>query len=384
MAVIGIEITEVIQTSQTAFPDGFICCHMPINAEEGVPDEELNVGQLFNSYTSFAEKFIDASDLVRLSVKAFFDNYAQGRLWIYPSKSDNEESNNLVSNLEFCMGELGKNSELELGFLVIPEFYLLETIEDITSIYSAAESLASFQEWISLIGHTANAIEKDTIIEERKPFVSTLGHSAYYGSSVVYEGITIPITSIVAAIGLRRSSEETVFSPPGGARYPIQGITDVIPYFSTKSDYTDLKLNDINIVQKIPNEGYCIWGARTLAADDLTDNKFGEINSRMAVSITIKRLEVALTPLLFDSIDPDGYLTRDIIRTIRQTMNQIYQEGGLSGEDVNSSYRVEEITEDDVNENLKRVTINIYARFVRTLEEIKVTIVPTNDLNIII
>lgn len=430
MAVIGIEINEVSRSSTGTLPDGFICCHMVINAPESTEPEKLNKPEFISSYESFLQLYslgeiggllTDVADVVRYSVKLFFENNQAGRLWLYPGKipvdistdlppiddgenPDDDENGGgvnpidtesralspIAQNLEHCLNEIAENADLELGFVVIPEAFDLDGQEDITGVFSAARNLVEKQEWIYLANHTKASVTKQDLITERQPLVSPLGHCAFYGSSVNVETdgvlgnlVQIPLTPIVAAIGLKRSVEETVFSPPGGSDYPIQGIKSVEPYFSLTSDYKELKGFDINIVQKIPpDRGFCVWGARTLAADDLTNNKFGDINSRMAVSITIKRLEVALTPYLFDSLDPQGFTRREIVRVIRQTMNEIYREEGLSGSDANDSYRVEEVVETE-SANLRRIRINIYARFVGTLEEIAITLIATDNVTVL-
>ena len=256
---------------------------------------------------------------------------------------------------------------------------------------------------------SASTDTKDEALAERDLYASPFGFSSlYYGLGIDLENKQTPVAAIATAVALQRF-RDSPFSPPAGARYPIQGITDIVGYVDFVADYEELQSRGINVIQKIPLYGYCLWGANTLS----TAEQFININSRLAMSVISREIEYALIPMLFESSDPQGFTRREVLRIIVAILEDGYVNGALSGDTSTDAYRVieseivqpeeetgtaaEQTTGDtsgtvaagstnpiETIVNLRRIRTKIYARFVETLQMIEVQLfnvdsIPTGE-----
>ncbi|MBW4636342.1 MAG: hypothetical protein KME30_32035 [Iphinoe sp. HA4291-MV1] len=372
--VIGISITESALASPTTITAGIQITYMVGIATATVATNQ-NIPVAIKDAADFATKYTGAAEIVTQSVKLFFNNYPEGKL-LFVAANDPAISANPTDkgHILHVLTLLTNQRELDLGILIIPEISSYTTQADRTAIYSGAESLAQKTGWLHFTNTATATDTKAEALAERELYASQLGHSAlYYGMGIDADDKQVPINVAAAAIALRRFKEDSAYSPPGGAQYPIKGIKLVSGYVTSETDFTELRDKGINVIQKIPKVGLCFWGARTLA----TDTKFSQINSRVAISLLNRQLQESLTPLLFESSDPQGYTRREVIRIAVSLLQQAYVNGGLSGTTPEEAYRVVEldVPSDSSIPNLRRVQIKIYARFVDTLEQIEIQLI---------
>jgi hypothetical protein len=340
----------------------------------GAASTDLNTPIQVADATAFSARFSGASAITLASVKLFFKNFTDGNLYFITSKDPAITDAADKGHFIYAANVIKQRTDLELGTIICPDQGEFAQQADRTAVYSALNALAEKLDWLNLVN---TATVTDTPAEakvERALYTSTNGHSAIYLSNDLdADSQRVPITPIVAAIAQKRSKEDTPYSPPGGADYPITGLKEPI-FLVNETDYLDLQTHNINVLQRIPRIGVCIWGARTLS----TNEKFLQINSRVANSLVTRDLTIAFTPFLFDAIDPQGATKRQIIMAGFSVLQTAYINGGLSGDSPEEAFRIEEIS--SVTENLRKVQIRMYARFVDTLEQIEVALINVTNL----
>ena len=366
----GITINESAISTALSQSLGFDRCYLVGTSTNATPSE-LNTPTSVKDLAEFISKFPSAPEITVNSVKYFFINFPQGKLFFINAKDAAIIGAPLdKGHYTFALAEISKKQNLELGILTIPEMVNITAQADRTAVYAASESLCQKHRWLNFVNSSTATDTKAKAIAERDLYASPNGHSAYYyGFTKDADNKNTPVAVVAAAIALRRAREETPFEPPAGANYPLQGVSSIVNYVDNDTDYQDLKNKGINVIQQIPKIGWCLWGARTLSLDA----KFQQINSRTAISLVSKQLEDSLLPMLFASSDPQGYTRREVTRIAASILQQAYLNGGLSGATPEEAYRFEEVA--DVTGNLRRVQLKIYARFVDTLEEILVQLV---------
>lgn len=387
---IGITITEK-SISTTASATGRINRLIFLVTPSGADAALLNQLQAVTSATDLKLKYPSVAEVVEDAIKLVFLNFAQANVLIYAC-NDTTETDATAVQTHITKGAelLAKRTDLELAYVVCPEMGALADQAERTAVYSAIQSFCEVSDWLFFV-NTANVTTTKTEgIAERQLYTSAKGHSSlFYGLITTNDDKTVPVAPVAAAIALKRDQSEA-FAPPAGARYPILGVKDLVNYVDNETDYNDLKAQQINVLQKIPRFGTCIWGAQTLA----TDTKFQLINTRAAVSVTSNRLTLALTPILFQASDPQGRTNREVDRIIISQMTDLWLEGGLSGDTPEDAFRIVDVivpetntgaidttgadttapttTGTTVTRSVRRVRKQVYARFVEHVEMIEV------------
>ena len=372
---VGITITEIGVSTLLPTLEGIDRVYMVITSTNTA---DANNPVQVRDLAAFSSRFPGAQVIVTASVRHFFRNYPQGNLYIVTANDPAIVGDpTAVGHFSYALDQLRMRINLDLGVLIIPEMANVTAQADRTTLYSAAESLCQRRRWLHFVNLASGTDTKAKAIAERALYASPFGHSAAFYSFIIDpETQRVPIAVTAAAIELKRSKEESPYSPPAGAKYPIQGVASVANYVFDESDYEDLKAQNINVVQDIPKIGLCLWGARSLAIDP----KFGQINTRAAISIISKQLDEALTPILFEESDPQGFTRREVIRVSTSILERGYLQGGLSGETSDEAYKIVQTELASDVPNLRKFQIKIYARFVDTLEQIEVQLINVDQI----
>jgi hypothetical protein len=367
---VGISINESALSTATSDPTAIDRAYMLGTSTSTT----INTAVIIKDLVDFNTKFAGAPAITVASVRSFFRNHPEGNLYFVSCKDPAVTGTaSDPAHFVYALSLLSKSTALRLGYLVIPEIVQLADQAARTSVYAAAEGLCQKLDWIHFTNTAIASNTKDKATTERMLYASSYGHSAlYYGFKVDPEGQKVPLSVVAVAIALL-AGRDNAYRPPSGARYPIQGAASFDPYVDNINDFEDLRVRNINVVQYIQSvKGFCLWGARTLASDP----KFGQINTRVAISLITVQMTDALTPLLFESSDPQGYTKREVIRIAISLLESAYQAGGLSGESSERSYRIDEV--EDTSGGLRRIQIKIYARFIDTLEFIEIQLINTD------
>jgi|GEM_PF-6362493 hypothetical protein len=391
MPVIGISINEQSSSTQSTVTDRISRCTL-IMTPSGAAAALLNQPTGISSVTDFQTKYPTAPEIVLQSVKLFLLNNPEGQLQCYACNDSVVSGNDAAARLGHLLkgiALLSLRTDLELSVSLCPEQGTFTLQADRTAIYSAIQSMCEKFDWLYFVNTANDTDTKAKAIAERDLYSSAQGHSSiYYGAITDNENKNVPVAVAAGAIAIKRDRTEA-YSPPAGAKYPVLGIKNLVSYVDNITDYNDLKAKQINVLQKIPKYGTCLWGAKTLS----TDTKFSLINTRMAVSVASQRLENALVPILFASTDPQGRTNREVDRLIISLMTNLWLEGGLSGETPEDGFRIEDVviqadpqTQQQqqgqpsgpttpnvpVARNLKKIQKKIYARFVEHVEQIEI------------
>ena len=380
------------------------------------PVDAVNLNALVpvSDLFDFSAKFTGASDTLIASIRVFFRNYPEGRLYFWAALSPDAAITIPTDyrHILYAYQQLSKRGDLSLHILAIPDSILYTVQAERTAVFSGADALSTKLRWLHFSNTSSATDTKEEALAERDLYASPFGFSSlYYGLGVDLESKRVPVAAIATAVALQRF-RDSPFSPPAGARYPIQGITDIVGYVDFVADYEELQGRGINVIQKIPLYGYCLWGANTLS----TNEQFININSRLAMSVVSREIEYALIPMLFESSDPQGFTRREVLRIVVAILEDAYVNGALSGDISTDSYRViesEVVQQDEAGAtqqtttgnttgntsgtvtagstnpietivNLRRIRTKVYARFVETLQMIEVQLfnvdsIPTGE-----
>jgi hypothetical protein len=392
MAVIGININEISQATTATATDRISKCTILI-LPSGASAALLNQFVGVSSSADFTSKYPTASEVVVQSVKIFFLNNPDGQLSVYAC-SDSAITGNTQADWKAHLLKginlLTLRTDIDLSLCVCPEMGLFTVQADRTAVYSAIQSMCEKFDWLFFINAAIDTDTKAKAIAERALYSSPLGHSSFfYGRIIDNDSKVVPVAVVAAAICLKRDRIEP-YSPPAGAKYPVQGIKDLVNYVDNVTDYNDLKNQQINVLQKVPRYGTCLWGAQTLS----TDTKFSLINTRIAVSVASFRLENALIPILFAASDPQGRTNREVDRIIISLMTNLWLEGALSGATPEDAFKIEDVivpadpaqqaqqqqgqqaatTTTAIARSLKKIEKKIYARFVEHVQQVQLSV----------
>lgn len=410
MSIPGISVVQRSQatiraTARSIDRACFIGFATPVDAAN------LNTLVPVSDLSDFTAKFTGASDTLIASIRVFFRNYPEGRLYFWAALSRDAAITIPTDyrHILYAYQQLSKRVDLNLHILAVPDSIIYTVQAERTAVFSGADSLAAKLGWLHFFNTSSATDTKEEALAERDLYASPFGFSSlYYGLGIDLESKRVPVAAIATAVALQRF-RDSPFSPPAGARYPIQGITEIVGYVDFVADYEELQGRGINVIQKIPLYGYCLWGANTLS----TNEQFININSRLAMSVISREIEYALIPMLFESSDPQGFTRREVLRIIVAILEDGYVNGALSGDTSTDAYRVieseivqpeeetgtaaEQTTGDtsgtvaagstnpvETIVNLRRVRTKVYARFVETLQMIEVQLfnvdsIPTGE-----
>lgn len=342
-------------------------------------DEEtlnLNTPTVISKDTYLTD-YPNLAEISRASIVAIYENYPQAKInFVNAGKiTGSSATEKLTSALE----ELGKTGDLELGYLLVPELSTLPNtggVNERSDIFSKAETVAKGKGWLHFVQISDEALTVEDAKKERAVYFSELGSSAAYYGSVPYTDpnppipnpdgspvfINAPVAAIATAIASKATNRETVNQSPAGISYPIIATT-VNNYVSNDGDLDELADNGINVPRLIQPYGYILYGARTLSIDP----NFKYINTRQCISSIAATLRSALLPYFAEPIDPNGQTTQAVILDATSIMESAFTSGKLSGNTSADAYTIVQRPPKD-----NTIEIDIYARFVNTVEQIVV------------
>ena len=341
MSVFGLKVFETILSTPKTTTTGINVCTI-LGNDAGANSSLYNTLVGINNYADFLIKFPNAAQYEKDAVSTFFNNNPTGLLSYFPCFKTGIETVTDAQKLEhirFGIVQIDKRNDIELRFMLVPLMEQLANQPDRTTLFTDVNNLCIRKNWIFFVNSAVSVDTKQKAIDERKLYSSPLGHAAYYyGSYINNDDKVCSLTPYVAAIALRRATEDVanVFKPPAGARFPLQNAKRLQYYIDNEPDYNELKNLGINVMHNLPRYGFCMWGARTMS----NDPNILHINTRIAMSVLVKRLELALIPFMYESYDPQGATGREIRRTIESQLNIAFLEGAFSGSTREECYRI--------------------------------------------
>jgi hypothetical protein len=135
-------------------------------------------------------------------------------------------------------------------------------------------------------------------------------------------------------------SDETagVWRAPAGVTATLQGVTGLADSTLTDEITGDLTSRGINCLRTLPPYGGVVWGARTLAGDDLNNAKFKYVNVRRLVDFIEQTLMQSLDWTVFEPNGPG--LWPSIAAEVTSFMSALYASGAFSGATATEAFDV--------------------------------------------
>jgi hypothetical protein len=196
-----------------------------------------------------------------------------------------------------------------------------------------------------------------------------------------------------AAVLTERSRLESPYDPPASSNpeYFAVGVSklknDVV--ISDNADFNDFQNAGINLASLTPNfsglfttgllaSRYSIYGSRTLATDDRLLN----INTRIAINLTIQKLRPVAAKYIQTRSNPKGAMSRSYYRDIFAVMEDQYNAGALNADDVpnpmSTAFRIDMVPVTVGGKSIQKPMI--YARFVDATEQVQIDLLPVSTL----
>ena len=180
---------------------------------------------------------------------------------------------------------------------------------------------------------TLDAVEATREAHRRSP--ASLGAVAVYWPWLRNRrGLIVPLAGIVAGVYARSDRENRpvgVKKPP--ANEPIKGISD----FGLHTDERPLALlrrAGVNCSVSRSGKGLLVWGARTLAEDDL----WQFINVRRLVGWIGRQMELDNGWAVFENHDEK--LRETVARDVEYFLHDLWEKGALQGDRPEAAYKV--------------------------------------------
>lgn len=262
------------------------------------------------------------------------------------------------------------------GFLLAPEFFQESTgATEHTAIATVLESHASDPRmyWVALIDSAPATVAQtemsayvSALVDERANLTSPLGHSWYcadYG--VDLDDNVVPASVWVAGIAIRRNRAEGYHQPPAGVKYPVFGLKALKHYVG---DVQQDALNPIgvNVTRRLPKQGICVWGARTLS----TLPTYRYANNRVICNVLAGTARDAYDQLVLSALDGLGVTFAVAKATTVSFLEIMRQIGALYGASPDEAYRV--ICDASNNPgallDAGQLNVDVYFRCASTLE----------------
>lgn len=216
------------------------------------------------------------------------------------------------------------------GFVIAPQaFQTLTLSTDRLAVGAAMESLAADEnfDWKALVdcgpAHTTAAL----VQADGQQYSSPQGHTDFFAPYLIdLEGNTVPCSAAVAGLGTKRFSEQGYHQPMAGAKYPVQGVTDVDVRFGNQ-EQSVLNPLGINLVRYLRNKGVVVWAMRTRSSD--TFYRFSV--TRVIMNVLNGTLRRAYDFDLFNSIDGRGVQLARMEETARAVCRRMWISKALYG-----------------------------------------------------
>lgn len=247
-----------------------------------------------------------------------------------------------VTDVRLCLSR-AFDADLPQGYLCAPEFFKrFTTTSDLDLLADGIETLCADPAfyWIGLIDCSEAVANSTDIVRalqtERALFESPKGHTAYYAPYLRTDvGVTVPASIFVAATALRVQRDLGLRQPPAGKPYPLRGVSGLTALIN-KQQQAVLNPLGINCIRFFPNNGYVIYGTRTLST-----NKFYKFYLvRLVMNILAGTLETAFEDLVLSGVDGLGSTFANIKGTATAVTERLRVAGALYGSSPDLAYRV--------------------------------------------
>jgi hypothetical protein len=143
-----------------------------------------------------------------------------------------------------------------------------------------------------------------------------------------YESMTrrVPPSGHVAGVYAQVDNAQGVQHPPANVE-----LNFAVEVAKNVSGPQQGQLNElgINVIRSIPGRGIRVWGARSLAAGDDTQEKWWFIHIRRTMSMIEDSVEKSMQWTVFES--NDDTLRRTVTHAMNLFLEQIWRTGGLKG-----------------------------------------------------
>jgi hypothetical protein len=223
------------------------------------------------------------------------------------------------------------------SILIVPEGLARITVatERTTLAIAMRDACANEDtQWLAYVDCAQSSNTAALVQAERNTIPSALGHVAFFGNWLRWNGVSYPPSPTCAGIATKRWRQQGFYQAPAGLRYILPGIDDVAWSYENNVQGT-LNQAGINIVRKFP-DGIALWGARTTS----TNPAFRFINQRVTFNVVNRTIKKALRTLVFDVVDGQGFLFRRIRDTVNAVLFRLYEAGALYGKSANDAYKV--------------------------------------------
>ena len=257
------------------------------------------------------------------------------------------------------------------GFIIAPEaFQYLTSATDRLAVGAAMEGLAANEnfDWKALVdcGPLHDTVAQ--VKADGEQYNSPQGHTDFFAPYVKdLEGNLVPCSSAIAGLGTKRFSEEGYHQPMAGAKYPIQGVTDVDVRFGNQ-DQSVLNPLGINLVRYLRNKGVVAWAMRTRSSD--TFYRFSV--TRVIMNVLNGTLRRAYDFELFSSIDGQGVKLSRLEETANAVCRRMWKSKALYGNTEQEAFEVRCSAENNDADQLEggSVLIEVFAAPAPSIEKI--------------
>lgn len=238
------------------------------------------------------------------------------------------------------------------GYLLAPEaFQLLTDPTDRLAVGTAMEDHAGNEgyDWVAIVDAGPNLTTLAEYKADAERYTTAQGHLAWYGPYVkdLEEGV-VPASAGVAGIATKRAKEVGFHHPPAGARYPMQGVLDVVKRFGNQ-DQDVMNPVGANLVRYLRNKGVCVWAMRSRSVDSF----YTFIHTRVIMNVLNGTLRNAFDFEIFSSIDGRGVLMSRMKETAASVCRRMWIGGALFGETESEAFEVVCSLENNTNDNLE-------------------------------
>jgi hypothetical protein len=349
----------------------------------GTSTESVNINKLVavTSLSDFTTKFLATSPSLAYFRFLFAQDNTQQNNYYFVNGRDPGASPTQLQNLVFGISRLGTFLDLDASILMCPEAFTLTLQADRTSVYTPLQTACTGKvKHIHLFNTAIATATKAAAIVERSLYQSANGDSSlYYEFYEDNNSSFIPAALHAASIMLMNGTRNEIYEPPSGMDNPASGIKGVRNgnIIIDETDYNDLRNNNINMILLFPKGKYCVGLSRTLASELLWLN----INSRIAVNMTLQAVRLAVMPYLQTANDPRGERGRVAERAAIGVLETLYKDGAFTSDETGkeeTAYKVLTIAQPTGN---KMVTqIRIFIRAVQTNETIQADVVSVGQI----
>lgn len=169
--------------------------------------------------------------------------------------------------------------------------------------------------------------------------------SALYASSLPADAYdadapptaSMPVSGAVAGVMATSDTTRGVWKAPAGVTSDLVHIAST-PFQPTDAQLGQLNAAGVNPLVTMPDYGVVIWGARTVAGDDLGRSAYKYVSTRRLADFIDSSLHQSMTWAIFEPNAAPLWSLLDVEATA--FLNGLYGQGALAGASANEAYAV--------------------------------------------